>query len=218
MNRLHLKAQRRIRGTVAGKRKDLMLSYFFSFSFAYMVVFASLNYFMNDSSILINTFGVVAIDVVASLFYCMVYTLHYKRKLINAGYYNKKIEVLYKFRLLREKMSEVEKLTAFKLIIFFIVTFFVMLYYSIGGALGVVEYMSLRNAFQYAMFFLSTAYFPLFFKSRFRKYIPNFELINELNAGNKLTFKIGFYIFIFFVLFYQLYVLISNAILLFRTF
>lgn len=213
MNKYNInrKKKRRIDAIIKNKKKEILVNYFFSPSFFYMVIFASMHYFFDKNSIFLSTFGVVIIDIVASFIYYIMYLQQVWRDEINIYYENKKKNKPFMVPLINKSIGEYETIAAFKIILFLILSIFVCIYYVIFGyILKSIEFMSASNAFEYAMFLISIAYFDVFWEGGVKKINYNFKRIRCLTKEDKIYKKIFFYILLFAVAMYQLYTFISD--------
>ncbi|MBU3227356.1 hypothetical protein [Clostridium algidicarnis] len=210
---IHWKTRRRINGLIRRETRKLLKKYFCSLSFIYMIGFAFLHYFFDEDSIFLNTFGVVLIEMIASFTYYKLYLLQRKRDAINIVCENKKIQKPYKVPLIDKNIGEEGTIAAFKMVLFLICSFMMTLYYGIGGYIfKKVEFMSLSNAFEFGMFFISVAYFDVFWEGGVKKFYSNFKRMRNITEEDKRYKKIMFYVFLCFVAVYQLYVFISDII------
>lgn len=198
---------------IKGEKRRLLKEYFCSLSFIYMISFAYIHYFSDKSSIFLNTFGVVFIEMMASFIYYKLYFLQRKRDAINIVCENKKKEKQYKVLLIDKNIGEEGTIAAFRMILFLFCSTGMTLYYGIGGyILKKVEFMSLSNVFEFVMFFISIVYFDLFWEGGIKKFYSNFKRNLNITKNDKIYRKILFHILLCFVAIYQLYVFISDII------
>lgn len=210
---IHWKTRRKINGIIRGKRKELLKNYFCSLSFIYMIGFASLHYFLDEGSIFLNTFGVVLIEMIASFIYYTLYLSQSRRDEINIACENKKIEKTYKIPLINKNIGEEGSISAFKMILFLICFLIMILYYGIVGNISKeVEFMSPSNAFEFIMFFVSIAYFDVFWEGGVKKFYSNFKRNRNITKEDKRYKKTFFYIILCAVAVYQLYDFILDII------
>lgn len=212
---INRKTLRKIRGMINGEIKEIVKKYFLSLSFFYMISFAFLHYILDKDSIFLTTFGVVIFDMVASCIYYTLYILQYRWDKLNIAHENKKIEKPYKIPLIDKNNGEAETISAFKMILFFICAMFLSVYYFFFGyVLHDVKFMSISNSFEFSMFFMSVAYFDLFFEGGFGKLRFNLRRIKFLTRDDILIKKLGFYLLLLSVAIYQIYAYGTDIILL----
>lgn len=208
---INWKTKRTIDGIVYGKRKEIFKNYFYSFYFTYMLFFSIFHYFFDKDSIFINTFGVAIIDILASFVYYSLYILEYKRNQINIACKYKKLDKPYKIPLIDKNIGDEGSIAIFKLIIFLLLCIVLVFYYGVFGyILQKVEFMSLSNSFDFVMFFISVAYFDMFFEGDFKYLTFNINRIKFLVKDDIPVKRIAFYMFLSFVAIYQFYTIYSD--------
>lgn len=171
-NPIHWKTKRKIEAIVRIERKKLLKNYFCSVSFIYMILFASLHYFFDKDSIFLTTFGIVIIDLIASYIYFKLFLLQSRRDGINITYEHKKLEKRYKLPLIDRTNTQETTISMFKMIILLLSYIVLSFYYLIyGNLIKKVEFMSVPNSIECVMFFISIAYFDIFFEGGIKKYL-----------------------------------------------
>ena len=72
--------------------------------------------------------------------------------------------------------------------------------------------MTWGSAFEYVMFFLSVAYFDIFWDGGIKKFSYNLKNLKKITENDVLVKKTLFYCFLCLIALYQLYSIISNLL------
>lgn len=206
------KYKRKIKAIKKNRTREVLINYFVSFSFLYMLLFAGIHYFKDDDALFINTFGVVIIDVVASLIYYILLIKQIGRNQINICYENKKKTQPFPVSLIDKNLGENGTISAFKMIIFIIVLILLSIYCLISVYyLSKAPFMSINNALDFVMFFISIAYFDLFWEGGIKKLSFNFRRVLYLTSEDNFFIKTIFFSLLSIVAMYQLYTFIIDC-------
>lgn len=209
------KKYRQINGMVKSKTKRCILAYLLSFSFIYSLTFATTHYFYDGNSF-INTYGLVIIDIMANALYYFLYIVQYKRNLINDYFRNKKQEYVFKIPLIDKEIRMSDMINSFRICFFIIISILYTIYLNVYSPLiGKFQFMDMSDAFDYIMFFVSIAYFNVYWDGGYKNFLSNLKNIKSITENDKFLKKYMFYLILIFVAAYQIYTSISDVVYIF---
>ena len=152
-------------------------------------------------------------DAVANVLYLILYIFQSEKDIINAYLKHKRQQIDLKTPLLDRKIGKNGTVSAFKIVIFLLFSILYVLYlYSYKYFINVDKFMTKKSAFEYVMFFISIAYFEVFWKDGVKKFSCNLKNLKEITKNDSSVRKITFYLFLFLVALYQIYSFISELL------
>lgn len=200
-----------INGHTKEEFRECIQEYAFSFSVVYSLIFATVHFFGDKDSLFINTYGIFAIDLLANIVYCILYSIQYKRNLINKHLENKNEPCCFRTPLLNENEEKSSTVNAYKMLLFLLVTMVYVVYlYVYKFFTGTSRFMDVSNALDYVMFFMSIAYFDFFWDVGYKKFGSNLKSIKSITKEDKILRKYAFYFVLLVVAIYQCYSFISD--------
>ena len=75
--------------------------------------------------------------------------------------------------------------------------------------------MDMSDAFDYIMFFVSIAYFNVYWDGGYKNFLSNLKNIKSITENDKFLKKYMFYLILIFVAAYQIYTSISDVVYIF---
>lgn len=212
---INIKKSRQINGMVKGKMKKCILEYLISLPFIYSLIFATAHYFCDGNSF-INTYVLVIIDIMANAFYYSLYIAQYKRNLINDYFINKKQGYAFKIPLIDKEIRVSDTINAFRISFFSIFSVLYIIYlYFYNCSIGESQFMSIKDSFDYIMFFISIAYFNVYWDGGYKRFVSNLKSIKLITKNDNFLKKYTFYLVLIFVATYQIYICISDVLYIF---
>lgn len=210
---IHYKKIRQIKGMRKSWISQYLKQYLFSGTFIYSLIFASLHFFLDSdkNGLFVRTYGLIIMDAVANVLYLILYIFQSEKDMINDYLKNKKHQVDLKTPLLDKKIGKNGTVSAFKIMIFLLFSILYVFYlYSYKFFINVDMFMTKKSAFEYVMFFISIAYFEVFWEDGVKKFSCNLKNLKEITKNDSSVRKTTFYLFLFLVAFYQIYSFISE--------
>ena len=127
---------------------------------------------------------------------------------------NKKQQEFFWQPLIDKKMGKNSIVAAFKLIFFLLLTIGYLIYTYAYYCFfkNTYAFMTWGSAFEYVMFFLSVAYFDIFWDGGIKKFSYNLKNLKKITENDVLVKKTLFYCFLCLIALYQLYSIISNLL------
>lgn len=210
------KKLRQIKGIQKGWICQYLKEYLLSGVFIYSLLFAIIHFFidLDKNGLFIRTFGIVLIDVTANIAYLILYSIQSKREQVNNYLKNKKQQEFFWQPLIDKKMGKNSIVAAFKLIFFLLLTIGYLIYTYAYYCFfkNTYAFMTWGSAFEYVMFFLSVAYFDIFWDGGIKKFSYNLKNLKKITENDVLVKKTLFYCFLCLIALYQLYSIISNLL------
>ena len=209
----HYKKIRQIKGMRKSWISQYFKQYLFSGTFIYSLIFASLHFFLDSdkNGLFVRTYGLIIMDAVANVLYLILYIFQSEKDMINDYLKNKKQQVDLKTPLLDKKIGKNGTVSAFKIMIFLLFSILYVFYlYSYKYFINVDMFMTKKSAFEYVMFFISIAYFEVFWEDGVKNFSCNLKNLKGITKNDSSVRKTTFYLFLFLVALYQIYSFISE--------
>ncbi len=210
---IHYKKIRQIKGMRKSWISQYFKQYLFSGTFIYSLIFASLHFFLDSdkNGLFVRTYGLIIMDAVANVLYLILYIFQSEKDMINDYLKNKKQQVDLKTPLLDKKIGKNGTVSAFKIMIFLLFSILYVFYlYSYKYFINVDMFMTKKSAFEYVMFFISIAYFEVFWEDGVKNFSCNLKNLKGITKNDSSVRKTTFYLFLFLVALYQIYSFISE--------
>ena len=205
---IHEKKMRQIRGMGREQAWQCAKEYLLSGAFIYSLVFAIVHFLFDEdkNGLFIRTFGLVLIDAAATGIYDVLSICQNMRESVNAHLKNKKKPECFKTPLLEPNIGKNGAVCGFKIILFLAVSVLYGTYlYLYKWITGTDIFMTGESAFGYVMFFISVAYFDVFWEGEFKRIFTDWGKLKELTKEDSFLQKYGFYLFLLLVAGYQVY-------------
>lgn len=209
--RINSKKLKQIKGMTKGEGCKCIRECMLSFALVYSLIFATAHYFLDADSLILCTYGVVLMEILASVAYCILHIIQYRRDLINQYLHNTGQTIRYKISLLDKRNGVSETISGFKICFFLIITIgYLFVNYSLMLFTGKGRFMDVNSAFDYVMFFISIAYFDIYWDGGYKQFVANLKNIIKITKDDNFFRKIVFYIILIVVAVYQIYAFISD--------
>lgn len=210
---IHYKKRRQIKGVLKSRFRQSLKQYLFSITFIYSLIFASIHFFLDldKNGLFVRTYGLIIIDVIANVLYWILDAFQSAKEMKNVYLKNKRQQVDFTTPLLDKKIGGNATVSAFKMIFFLFFSMLYILYLYLNRYFKNVDlFMTKKSAFDYVMFYISIAYFDIFWEGGVKKFFCNLKNLNLITENYSYVRKTAFYLFLFLVALYQMYSFISE--------